>query len=117
MKKADIITGLISYVEKEIIPKMSDDKAFQIILSVLVNTLRTNKTLTDKVFENDIFRTITKQDGDSYDLNPLFDILTDSVSKYGYFPVTIPAIPFVSPTEKELKFDAEDIKTLKGYMK
>ena len=35
--KAQIVSGIASYIQQEILPKMGDDKALQIVFSVAVN--------------------------------------------------------------------------------
>lgn len=114
--KTKIVNGLVSYVESEVIPKISDDKAMQIILSIGVNTLKGNKSLTNKFFDNEIIKIMGQYENDTYNLDAIFIAARDSISKYGYLPVKIPAISFISPTEKELKFSAEDIIALKSYI-
>lgn len=118
--KNKIINGIVSYIDNEVVPKIVNDKAMQIIISVGANTLRGNPAAADKLFNNGIVATVIKHeviDGkDTYELDGLFSMVEDSVTKYGYFPITLPAIPFVSPTEKELKFSSEDIEMLKTYI-
>lgn len=120
VEKQRIINGIVSYIDNEVVPKIVNDKAMQIIISVGANTLRGNQSAVDKLFSNVIVSTIAKHeviDGkDTYDLDGLFSLVEDSVTKYGYFPITLPVIPFVSPTEKELKFSSEDIEMLKTYI-
>lgn len=120
VEKQKIINGIVSYIDSEVVPKIVNDKAMQIIISVGANTLRGNPSAVDKLLSNGIASAVAKHeviDGkDTYDLDGLFSLVEDSVTKYGYFPITLPAIPFVSPTEKELKFSSEDIEMLKTYI-
>lgn len=116
--KSKIINGIVSYTEKEIIPKLSDDKAVQIILSIGVNAIRRNSELTNKIFNNETIKTIWQYDesDSTYCLDSIFESAIDSVNRYGYLPVKIPAISFISPTEKEMKFNSKDIEILKSYI-
>ena len=117
VEKQTLVEGFISYVENEVIPNISDDKALQVILSVGVNTLRGNSKLTDSVLDNSIVSCLVhKDDEGTYEINDLFTAIDASISKYGYFPITIPAIKFLSPTEKVFKFNQHDFKKLKSYM-
>lgn len=120
VEKQRIINGIVSYIDSEVVPKIVNDKAMQIIISVGANTLRGNPSTVDKLLSNGIVSAVAKHeviDGkDTYDLDGLFSLVEDSVTKYGYFPIILPAIPFVSPTEKELKFSSEDIEMLKTYI-
>ena len=118
--KQRIIDGIVSYIDNEVVPKIVNDKAMQIIISVGANTLRGNPAAADKLFNNGVVAVVAKHEvidsKDTYDLDGLFSLVEDSVAKYGYFPIILPVIPFVSPTEKELKFSSEDIEMLKTYI-
>ena len=118
VKKEKIINGIIEYIEKEIIPEIESDRGFQIIIMIAVNAIKNNNSLLNEVFNNNVFKSLSKYDkeNDTYDIDELYTILKDSVSKCGYFPVKIPAISFISPTEKELKFTVSDINKLKDYI-
>lgn len=114
--KQTLVEGFISYVDKEVVPYV-DDKGLQIILSIGVNTLRTNNKLIDSILNNNIVLCLVDKDEDNtYELNNVFEVIDSSISKYGYFPVTIPAIKFISNSEKVLKFYQADFKKLKTYM-
>ena len=82
--------------------------------------LKANKSIADKVIKNDFVRAIASYENnggvETYELDGLFSAVEESVKKHTYFPVMIPAIPFISPTQKELKFSAEDIEMLKTYI-
>ena len=82
--------------------------------------LKINDQVADKVLKNSFVCAVSgysDEDGfETYDLDALFTAVSESVKKHGYFPVTIPAIPFVSPAEKELKFSADDVDLLKTYI-
>ena len=120
VEKQRIINGFVSYVDNEIVTKMSNDKAMQVVVSICVNTIKGNNKLADKLFDNQIVKSIAKHENvdgkDTYDLDCLFSLTQDSISKYGYFPITLPVIPFVSQTEKELRFSSDDIEMLKTYI-
>lgn len=116
--KIKIINGIVSYIENEIIPKISDDKAMQIILSIGINTIKGNKELSNKILDNEIVKIVGQyDDSDStYCLDSLFDSTISSVKQYGYLPFKLPAISFISPTEKEMRFYSNDIEILKSYI-
>ena len=118
--KNRLITGIATFVETEVIGKMTDDRAAQIVLSVAVKAIRTNPNIADKFLGNDIVRMVLNyenQNGkESYDIDGMADMISESVRKYGYFPVLLPAVPFISPREKELKFGPDDVNRLKRYI-
>lgn len=114
--KNQIVNGLIKYVELEVISKV-EDKALQIVLAIGITALRRNQDLIDAVLKNPFINYLVKEtDEGKYDLDEVFDIIGETLKTYGKLPVTIPAIKFISPTEKTLKFSTEDIAKLKSFM-
>lgn len=113
VKKDNIVNGIVSYVENEVIPKIGD-KATQIIASVGVNAIRSNTKLVDAVFNNGIVKVLLDDDGSgTYETDGLFDAVQDSLEKYGNFPLQIPPIPIISPVEKQLTFTPADIAEIR----
>lgn len=116
LSKNQIVNGLSKYIESEVIAKI-EDKALQIILALGVTALNRNHDLIDVVLDNQfISYLIKKNDEDKYDLDDVFDIINDTLKTYGKLPVTIPAIKFISPTEKTLRFSTEDVSKLRSFM-
>lgn len=112
--KSQIINGITDYIENEVVPKMSDDKSMQIIVSLGINMIKANSKVVDAVFSHPVVTTLLEaDDGGMYEIEKLFEMLESSVSKFGYFPIVINPIPIISPTEKELKFTADDIAEIK----
>ena len=59
---------------------------------------------------------ILKSESGMYDIDLLEQIVTRTIDEYGDFPITVPAIKFISPTEKELRFTSDDVRKLKSYI-
>lgn len=118
VEKHKIIDGIIKYIEKDVMPEISSDRGFQVVVSIGISAVKANNKLLDKLFENDVFKSLANYDDENktYDIDLLYNIAKDSISKCGYFPVKIPAINFISPNEKELKFSAADVDRLKSYI-
>lgn len=111
--KAQIVNGLVGYIQQEILPKMDDDRALKILFSVAVNAIKANDKLVDKWLGNDIVKALVFADGcGRYDIGSLMDWLRLSVEEYGAFPVTIPPIPLISPREITLKLSPSDITNI-----
>ena len=112
--KEQLIKGTIEYIGEDVIPQITDDKALQILLDIMVNSVKANSKLADPIFENNTVKTFLKcNDDGTYDLEGSLNIISSSVKKYGPFPVVIPPIKYVSPKEKELSFTESDIAELK----
>ena len=113
--KTQIIAGITDYIQQEIVPRMDDDRALKILLSVAVNAIKANGKLVDRVLDNDIMRALIDDDGAGhYDIERLMDWLRASVEQYGAFPVSVPAIPLISPREITIRLGPEDILTIKN---
>lgn len=111
--KAQIVNGLTSYIQQEIMPKMDDDRALKILFSVAVNAIRANDKLIDKYLQNDIVRALIDDDGTgNYDVARLMDWIKTSVEEYGAFPIVVPPIPLVSPREITLRLGPSDIAAI-----
>ena len=54
--KSQIVQGVADYIKEEILPKMDDGKAMQIIVSIGINAVAANERLIDSVFENDMVK-------------------------------------------------------------
>jgi len=112
--KNQIVNGVISYVESEVIPQVGEDKATQIIVSIAVKAVQANSKLVDSIFENQLVKTLLDADENgTYELDGIMKCIEDSLKQYGAFPVNLPAIPFISNSEKTLAFSESDIGEIK----
>lgn len=111
--KQQIVNGAIKYMKDEVIAKITD-KPFKMAAAVFVSMLENNPAIADKFFENDIVAAILNKKADgTYDIEKICETLEKTLTEYGDFPLKIPPIKFISPTEKELNFSGRDIRTLK----
>ena len=117
VNKNQIVNGLTSYIQQEILPKMADDRALAILFSVAVNAIKANDKLIDRYLSNDIIRALIDDDGSgSYNVERLMEWLRASVDEYGAFPVTVPPIPLISPREITLRLSASDIAAIQRHI-
>ena len=115
VSKADIITGVIKYTKAEIVDKITD-KPLKIIIATCIAAIEINPTVADAIFNNEFVSMILSEKDGRYDLDIMFSALEKAVMEYGEFSITIPAIKFISPNEKELTFTMSDVHTLKTYI-
>ena len=115
--KSQIVNGLTGYIQQEIMPRMDDDRALKILLSVGVNAIRANDRLIDKYLSNEIVRALIDDDGTgNYDIDRLMDWIKTGVEEYGAFPVVVPPIPLVSPREITLRLGPSDIAAIQRHI-
>ena len=114
VSKRQIVAGVTDYIQGEILPKMADDKAMQIILSIATNAATANSKLVDTVLGNELLRALLEEDGSgTYEIGGVVDAMRAAIDQYGSFPVRVPAIPLLSPHEIVLKLDATDVDALR----
>ena len=113
VSKNQIINGLIKYAKNEIIDKITD-RPLKMILATGISMLEVNPSIADPVFKNSFVSSLEKEG--MYDVDGICKIIENTMKEYGDFPIIIPPIKFISPTEKELSFNAEDIMKLKKYI-
>ena len=113
--KQQMVNGLIRFIDDEVIAKV-DDRPVRIMLAVAVSALKANPSMIDAVLNNDIISMALAPKDGMYDITPMMQILKETLIKYGEFPVVIPPIKFISPTEKILKFSADDVAKLEKYI-
>lgn len=114
VSKAQIVHGVTDYIQNEILPKMGDDKAVQIMISIAINAAMANDKLVSTVFNNDVVRALLEDDGSgTYEIGGIIDAMQTAIEQYGSFPVRVPAIPLLSPREITLKLDASDVGAMR----
>lgn len=112
--KSQIVRGVSDYIRDEIIPKMNENKALQIIAAVAVGAAAGNEKTLDALFRNDMIRAMLDEDNSgTYDVGSLADQLRESIGQYGTLPIQIPPVPFLSPREITLRLDANDIDAMR----
>lgn len=115
--RSQIVNGITAFVSEEILPKMGEDRALKIVLSVFINAIKANGKIVDKWMDSDILRTLIDDDGSgSYDIERLMDWIKESVQEYGAFPVSIPPIPLISPREITLRLGPSDIDAIQMHI-
>ena len=112
--KSQIVHGVTDYIQSDILPNLTNGRGLQIIVSIGANAIAANHKLVDVLFENQMFRALLDDDGNgTYDVSGLAEAMSKSIEQYGSFPVSIPAIPLVSPTEITLKLSAADVDAMR----
>ena len=113
--KSQIVHGITDYVQTDILPKMGNGRALQILISVGANTVAANNKLVDTIFENQMVRGVLDDDGSgTYEISGLVDAMSKAIQQYGNFPVQLPAIPLISPTGLTLTLSADDVAAMRS---
>ena len=114
VSKGQIVRGVADYIQNEILPKMADDRAVQIMLSIAVNAAMANGKMVDAAMNNSMVRAMLEDDeSGTYEIGGIADAMRAAIEQYGAFPITIPAIPLISPHEITLKLSAADVDAMR----
>lgn len=107
--KIQIINGVIKYAKNEIVNNITD-KPVKMMFAAGVKSLELVPSVADKFFNNSIVSTIIQDENGLYNLDNIYQILTETMTEYGDFPVTIPVI------KTPLIFRKSDVAKLKEYI-
>ena len=112
--KSQIVRGVADYIKTEILPKMSEDRAMQIMASIAVNAAAKDERMISSVMSHEIVRALLDDDGSgTYEIDGLAESMRDAMEQYGAFPVKVPPIPFLSGHEITLKLNDEDVEAMR----
>ena len=114
-----LVNGLMKYLNAEIIPHVSDTFT-KLLLKTLVISSQANapaytKTVDSMVSGPFISELLKVEDG-LLDVEGFIDALRQAVNEVGELVVKLPPVKLISPEEKTLRFNAEDISKLKQYL-
>lgn len=115
-----LIKGLVSYLNTEIIPCI-DDRFTKLILRTFTNTVEVKmsayKNLVEDYLKSPFAKDFLEVDSKgTFEVETIIDSLRKAVNDCGELTVTIPPIRFISPEEKILGFNSSDISKLKQYL-
>lgn len=108
--KKQIAKGVAGFIHQDMIPFVGD-KGMQFVLGMVAGAVDANPQLLDKLLDGSVFAMVAKS-GVNYDLGVLKQAAFSAIDMCGKLPITIPAIKFISPEEKEFQFSKEDIQKL-----
>lgn len=117
--KKEIIDGVIEYAENDFLPVLKGkDKSLSMVIYFLITQLKLKPNLSDYFFENPFVKMVLPcENGEMYDVTAFLKSIKESIKKFGgAISISIPPIPLLSPAEKELKFDEDDIDALMTYI-
>lgn len=109
VSRGQLVSGATRFAKNEVIGKIPD-KSFKMVLSMLIDLLEAKPELADS-----FLKPMANERG-MYDMDLLEHLLVRTMDEYGDFPIIIPAIKFISPQEKELRFNSDDVRKLREYV-
>ena len=114
-----LVNGLMKYLNTEIIPHVSDTFT-KLLLKTLVISSQANATAytktVDSMVNGPFIAELLKVEDGLFEVESFIDALRQAVNECGELVVKIPPVKFISPEEKTLRFNSEDISKLKQYL-
>lgn len=107
--KNQIINGVVRYAKTEIVNNITD-KPVKMMFAAAVKALELAPTMADKIFNKPMVSAILQEENGKYNLDNAYQILTETMTEYGDFPITLPII------KAPLIFNKTDIAKLKNYI-
>jgi hypothetical protein len=115
VSKQQLVNGVVKFAKMDVLPKITD-KTFRLVLATGIAMLENNPDIADSFLKNDMISAILMEENGMYETDDLKDALIDAMKEYGDLKIKIPGIKFISPDEKELSFNTQDIGRLSEYI-
>lgn len=108
--KRQIQQGLVQYMDNEVVKAISD-KPVMMAAAVISAMLKNSDAAVDRVIESPVMSILLgRNDDGTFDIDPLFAAIQDTVNTYGKFELKIPLL------KDPFRFSAEDFRALKSYI-
>lgn len=106
------------YIEQDLAPVITD-KGFQFAVTFLSELIKLDTPIIENYLRQPIIASLIPyiEDAKGYDITKATSALKNALNRCTVLPIKIPAIPFLSPEEKEIKFSASDIERIEQYLK
>ena len=110
--------GLTKYIEQDLTPVITD-KGFQFAVTFISELIKQNGSIIEAYLKQPMISLLVpfNEEAKGYDISNLMTALRNTLNRCSVLPVKIPAIPFISPEEKEIKFTSADIDRIEQYLK
>lgn len=108
--KQQIQSGIVRFMENDVV-KVIHDKPVMMAAAVIASLVKNSDSTIDKALDNPLIAVLlSKGDDGTYNLDALFDAITDTINRYGNFELRIPLLrqPFI--------FNVNDFRNLKSYI-
>ena len=111
-------SAITKYIEQDLAPIITD-KGFQFAVSFIAEIIKQDTTVIESYLRQPLVASLIpwNEEGKGYDISKLMITLKNTLNKCVVLPVKIPAIPLISPEEKEITFKLADIERIEQYLK
>lgn len=110
-----IVNAISKFITTDLIQGI-DDMQVKFALSLIKQNLMDNPNVIDNVFENPFISSVVHGENGMYDIDDFVIMLKKVLSEYESYPITIPKIPLILPTEKTIRIENSDIDKILSYI-
>lgn len=115
LSKKIISNAVAKFIENDLINDI-DDVQVKFALCLIKESLLDNPNMLITFFENPLVTSVVTEDNGQYDIKELSIILKKILSEYNSYPIPIPKIPLVLPSEKTIRIESCDIDKIMNYI-
>lgn len=112
--RAQVANGVAKFIKNEMIPNV-DENIMRVILGIAAGVVETNVEFVDKLLDGTMLSALIKTEN-GYNMELLKRHAIPAIEQYGAITITVPPIKFISPTEKIMQFNGEDVKKIVDYI-
>lgn len=110
-----IVNAISKFITTDLIQGI-DDMQVKFALSLVKQNLMDNPSVIDSIFENPFISSVVHEENGMYDIDDFVIMLKKVLSEYDSYPITVPKIPLVLPTEKTIRIEISDIDKIMSYI-
>lgn len=110
-----IVNAVSKFITTDLIQGI-DDTQVKFALSLVKQNLIDNPSVIDNIFENTFISSVIHEENGMYDIDDFVMILKKVLSEYDSYPITIPKIPLILPSEKTIRIEINDIDKIMSYI-
>lgn len=111
-------SAITKYIEQDLAPVITD-KGFQFAVSFISELIKQDTPIIEAYLRQPMVAAFIPwvEENKGYDISKLISALKNTLNRCTVLPVKVPAIPFLSPEEKEIKFTINDLERIEQYLR
>lgn len=114
--KKQINDGVTKFITETLIPNNHDGQ-LKAVLYMMKDTIRKKPDTIDYFLDNPVISSSIIQEDDMYEIGHFTDTMRSILEDCDYYPITVPEVPLLSPSEKVLKITSSDFEALINSIK
>lgn len=110
-----IVGGIVKFIETDMATAAGNETS-KIIVSFIKNALKKKPSIVDDVLKNPLISAVVPSENGKYDIDPMTEMLKDTLAETGTIPLKLPKIPLLLPEGDEIRLNTTDIDKIVSYI-